>query len=310
MLVTIRPDIIIKAKQAGLPVRAFWLWNYAKHICKAGGTIPEQALKDSLKAIGISKSSRCDWLNSAVKIGLFTLVVSNRTGLIYYELASWAKGAIIAGFTYKDRLSAPVTVEFEKFISSSWVAELWAGYLLQLRGRDQTLIKITRDKRRPDGGAIAKVIERKAKPISRKTLTELTGVSRRAQQYREKKAEVQQVENYLIGRSGVGYQPYGHDKENPGHHAHGGVELLRLPNSKAIPQHLQGSYNKSRTRKINKAIKALCKSDAIAERDCYPRLYADSFDHALALRCAGVMYPTRELAPGVQAWQRMKQYES
>lgn len=309
MLITVRPDIITKAQENGLPVRAFWLWHYAKHLCKAGGTIPEQALKDSLKAIGISKSSRCDWLNDTVKIGLFTLEVSYRTGLVYYKLASWAEGAKIAGV---ERLGNSITMELGEFTSGSWKPEIWAGRLLQLRGRDEKVAKISRDKRHADGGAVLIVQERKAKPISRKTLTEITGVSRRAQQYREKRAGVEQVENYLIGQSGMGYQPYGHDKEHPGHHVHGGVEMLRLPNSKAIPDRIQLSNSRSSTRRANKRLKALCKSDAIAEGETFPRMYADNFDHALALHADGVMFPTGRRLPSrpdepiKQAWRRFE----
>ncbi len=316
MEITVRPDIITKAQENGLPVRAFWLWHYAKHLCKAGGTIPEQALKDSLKAIGISKSSRCDWLNDAVRIGLFTLEVSYRTGLVYYKLASWGDGGFIAGLTWdEERISKPVIFELGEFISGSWKPEVWAGRLLQLRGRDQMLIKITRDKQHAEGGAIAKVIERKAKPISRKALTELTGVSRSTQQRREKKAGVEQVENYLIGRDGVGYQPYGHDKEQPGLHAHGGEERLRLPNSRAIPDRIQLSNSKGSTRRANKRLRALCKSDAIAEGETFPRMYADNFDHAMALHQDSVMYPTgKQLQsypdePVKRAWRRL-QHES
>lgn len=312
MLITVRPDIITKAQENGLPVRAFWLWHYAKHLCKAGGTIPEQALKDSLKAIGISKSSRCDWLNDTVKIGLFTLEVSYRTGLVYYKLASWAEGAKIAGV---ERLGNSITMELGEFTSGSWKPEIWAGRLLQLRGRDEKVAKISRDKRHADGGAVLIVQERKAKPISRKTLTEITGVSRRAQQYREKRAGVEQVENYLIGQSGMGYQPYGHDKEHPAHHVHGGQERLRLPNSKAIPDRIQLSNSRGSTRRANKRLRALCKSDAIAEGETFPRMYADNFDHAMALHQDSVMYPTgKQLQsypdePIKRAWRRL-QHES
>ena len=312
MLITVRPDIITKAQENGLPVRAFWLWHYAKHLCKAGGTIPEQALKDSLKAIGISKSSRCDWLNDTVKIGLFTLEVSYRTGLVYYKLASWAEGAKIAGV---ERLGNSITMELGEFTSGSWKPEIWAGRLLQLRGRDEKVAKISRDKRHADGGAVLIVQERKAKPISRNTLTEITGVSRRAQQYREKRAGVEQVENYLIGQNGMGYQPYGHDKEHPAYHVHGGQERLRLPNSKVIPDDIQLSNSNSRTRKINRALKVLRQCGAAAKDEHYPRLYVDSFDHALALHADGVMFPTGKRLPSrpdepiKQAWRRLA-YES
>jgi hypothetical protein len=198
------------------------------------------------------------------------------------------------------------------YLSGSWMPHIWAAYRLQTGGRDEKIAKLSRDKN--TGRSVLTVLERKAKPISRETLTELTGVSRRAQQYREKKAGVEQVENYLIGRSGMVYQPYGHDKEHPEHHVHCGEERLRLPNSVKVPNDIKLSDSNSRTRRINKALKALRQSDAIAEGEHYQRLYADSFEHAMALY-ADVIYPTgrhlpsRPGEPTKQAWRRMQQHE-
>lgn len=311
MKITVRPDIITKAKQAGLPVRAFWLWHYAKHICKAGGTVPQDSLKDSLKALGISKTSRYDWINDAVRIGLLSLEVSNRTGLVYYRLASWADGAFIAGI---ERTGKPITLDLDRFILRSWQAEVWAGLLLQLRGRDKKIAKLSRDKN--TGKAVLTVLERKAKPISRNTLTELTGVSRRAQQYREKKSGVEQVTNILIVRDNVaGFMKFGHNKDYPWLSVRAGAEVQHLPNTKAIPNRIQLLNSKSSTKRANKQLKALCKSDAIAESETFPRLYADSFNHALALQGDNVMYltgkviPNEQGKPNIRVWQRMQQHE-
>lgn len=309
MEITVIPNILNKAKQAGLPVRAFWVWQFLKHHCKAGGTIPEQVAKDLLMMTGYCRASCYKWLSDAVKIGLLSLEVSNRTGLVYYRLASWADGAKIVGCK---REGKSVTIPLEKYLSRSWMPHIWAAYRLQTGGRDEKIAKLSRDKN--TGKAVLTVQVRKAKPISRETLTELTGVSRRAQQYREKRAGVEQVENYLIGRSGMVYQPYGHDKEHPEHHVHCGEERLRLPNSVKVPNDIKLSDSNSRTRRINKALKALRQSDAIAEGEHYQRLYADSFEHAMALY-ADVIYPTgrhlpsRPGEPTKQAWRRMQQHE-
>ena len=305
MLITVHPEIIDQAKQAGFIDRAFWLWQFLKHICRAGGTIPEQAVKDALKATGYSKSSCCDWLNDAVRIGLLSLEVSERTGLVYYRLVSWAEGAFIAGCK---RLGNAVTVELDKFISRSWKPEVYTGRLLQLRGRDEKIARIKRDEN--TGKAVLTVLERKAKPISRNALTALTGVSRSTQKRREKTAGVVQVENVLIIQDEVtGYKPNGYDSEHPELCVNNGALLERLPNSKAIPQRIKLS-NSNSSKRANKRLKALCKSDAIAKGETFPRMYADSFDHAMALHQDGLIYPTREIAPGVQAWQRMKQHAS
>ena len=307
MKITVRPDIITKAKQAGLPVRAFWVWQFLKHHCKAGGTIPEQVVKELLKATGFCRASRYKWISEAVKIGLLSLLVG-RKGITYYKIASWAEGAKIAGL---DHVGKSVTIPLEMYLSGSWMRYIWTSYRLQVGGRDEKVAKLSRDH---NGEAVLTVIERKAKPISRATLTEISGVSRRAQQYREKKAGVEQVENYLIGRRGMGYQPYGHDKEHPEHHVHCGEERLRLPNSVKVQYVIKLSESNSRTRRINKALKALRQSDAIAEGKHYQRLYADSFDHAMALY-ADVIYPTgrhlpsRSGEPIKQAWRRMQQHE-
>jgi len=310
MLITVYPAIFIAAHQAGLPARAFWVWQYLKHVARQSrGYISEKALKEALTAIGISKSSRCAWTSGAVRIGLLSPELG-RKGVIYYRIASWEEGAIIAGCK---RAGKTTTLPLNKYLSRSWKAHVYAAYELQLRGRDEKLVTLKRDKN--TGEAIVKVVERKAKPIGRKTLTELTGISRRAQQYREKRAGVEQVENYLIGQNGMGYQPYGHDKEHPAHHVHGGQERLRLPNSKAIPDDIQLSNSSSRTRRINKALKVLRQCGAAAKDEHYPRLYVDSFDHAMALHADGVMFPTgrrlpsRPDEPVKQAWRRLA-YES
>ena len=306
MEITVIPNILNKARQAGLSVRAFWVWQFLKHHCKAGGTIPEQVVKELLKATGFCRASCYKWLSEAVKIGLLSLLVG-RKGITYYKIASWAEGAKIAGL---DHVGKSVTIPLEMYLSRSWMPHIWAAYRLQVGGRDEKVAKLSRD----HGEAVLTVIERKAKPISRATLTEISGVSRRAQQYREKKAGVEQVENYLIGRRGMGYQPYGHDKEHPEHHVHCGEERLRLPNSVKVQYVIKLSESNSRTRRINKALKALRQSDAIAEGKHYQRLYADSFDHAMALY-ADVVYPTgrhlpsRPGEPTKQAWRRMQQHE-
>ena len=307
MEITVIPNILNKARQAGLSVRAFWVWQFLKHHCKAGGTIPDQVVKDLLKMTGYCRASCYKWLSDAVKIGLLSLLVG-RKGITYYKIASWAEGAKIAGL---DHVGKSVTIPLEMYLSGSWMRYIWTSYRLQVGGRDEKVAKLSRDH---NGEAVLTVIERKAKPISRETLTELTGVSRRAQQYREKRAGVEQVENYLIGRSGMVYQPYGHDKEHPEHHVHCGEERLRLPNSVKVPNDIKLSDSNSRTRRINKALKALRHSDAIAEGEHYQRLYADSFEHAMALY-ADVIYPTgrhlpsRPGEPTKQAWRRMQQHE-
>ena len=270
MKITVIPNILNKARQAGLSVRAFWVWQFLKHHCKAGGTIPEQVVKDLLKMTGYCRASCYKWLSEAVKIGLLSLEVSNRTGLVYYRLASWADGAFIAGI---ERTGKPITLDLDRFISRSWQAEVWAGLLLQLRGRDEKIAKLSRDKN--TGKAVLTVLERKAKPISRNTLTELTGVSRRAQQYREKKSGVEQVTNILIVRDNVaGFMKFGHNKEYPWLSVRAGAEVQHLPNTKAIPNRIQLLNSKSSTKRANKQLKALCKSDAIAESETFPRLYA------------------------------------
>ena len=307
MIIAVVSEIFKSAHQAGLPDRAFWVWQYLKHVARQSrGYISEQALKEALKGLNISKTSLYAWLNSAVRIGLLTPELG-RTGVIYYRIASWAEGAVIAGCK---RAGKTTTMPLDKYLSKNWKSHMDAAYELQLRGRDEKLIIPKRDK--VTGEATVKVIERKAKPISRKTLTELTGISRSTQQRREKKAGVKQVENYLIiQQSGVGYQPYGHDKEQPGHHAWWGEERLRLPNSKAIPDDIKISYSSSRTRKINRALKVLRNSDATAQSESYKRLYVDSFDHAMALHCSDVMYPTGRQAPTnegdpiKQSWRRL-----
>ena len=83
MEITVIPNILNKARQAGLSVRAFWVWQFLKHHCKAGGTIPDQVVKDLLKMTGYCRASRYKWISEAVKIGLLSLLVG-RKGITYY----------------------------------------------------------------------------------------------------------------------------------------------------------------------------------------------------------------------------------
>ncbi len=122
--------------------------------------------------------------------------------------------------------------------------------------------------------------------------------------------------NILIVRDNVaGFMKFGHNKDYPWLSVRAGAEVQHLPNTKAIPNRIQLLNSKSSTKRANKQLKALCKSDAIAESETFPRLYADSFNHALALQGDNVMYltgkviPNEQGKPNIRVWQRMQQHE-
>ena len=256
----IYPDIIFSAEKNRISVSAFRVWFLAKAFCRAGATVPVGLFKAWLAGLGVKKSTYYRWIAEALDLGLLQIIKSENTGLSYYKLASWFDGARIAGCK---SLANPIEMPVESLLITSWRAEVWAGRLLQVRDRTTVTAKISRDH---NGEAQLEKKIKRAKPISRRTLEKVTGVKRRTQQNREKKAKVRQQQHVLIheGKRG-GFQPYGSIDEQPGLMVtSGGVAVEQLPNSREIPDHFQKS-SRSRTRKVNKSLKALCERGAIAK---------------------------------------------
>lgn len=300
----IYPDIIFSAEKNRISVSAFRVWFLAKAFCRAGATVPVRLFKDHLEGLGAKESTYNTWIREARELGLLK-GEGGKKRPVYYRLVSWVDAARIAGVT--GGLGCAIEMPAEKLLISSWKSEVWTGRYLQVRNRTTTTAKISRDH---NGQAQVTKQVKTAKPVSRRTLEKITGVKRRTQQNREKRANVKQKQNVLVheGKRG-GFQPYGSIDEQPEIMiTSGGVPVERLPNTRIIPSYIKRSDSRSRTRKVNKALKALCKSGAIAQvKADIPLRYVDTLQQGrvvlerdpgvTVLRYAGAV------RPGVTGWK-------
>ena len=297
------PDLVFGAEQNGASASAFRVWLLAKDFCKGGATVPVRLFKDHLEALDLKKATYNRWIRGALDLGLLKGEGGNKRPA-YYRIASWVDGARLAGVS---RLGCPIEMPVKKLLTRSWKSEVWAGRLLQVRNRTTTTAKISRDH---NGQAQVTKQVKTAKPVSRRTLENITGVKRRTQQNREKRAKVQQKENVLIheGKRG-GFQPYGSIEGRPELMVNsGGVPFEQLPNSRVIPGHIKRTNSRSRTRKINGGLKALglCGSIAQVKADVSLR-YIDTLREGKAILkrypdVAILQYSGRVIS-GVMGWQ-------
>lgn len=224
------PEIILSAKDNGLQANAFRLWFIAKDYCQGRrGAIPVKALRAHLKALGVSRATYSRWVGAALECGLMERVKSERLGFDLYSLAGWATGAALAGC---ERLGKPANVELMSFAGRSWISYSWAAFLTRFEN----------------------------KPVSRETLNTLANVPVRTQQYREKRAKVEQKTNIAVWGK---YQEIAQKSpeflisycETPGLFIEklSGDLCQQLPNSRAIPEGISLA-NKGSTRKVNGAL--------------------------------------------------------
>lgn len=297
------PDLVFSAEQNGVSALAFRVWFLAKGFCKGGATVPVKLFKAYLRGLGVKESTSNTWIRAALDLGLLKGEGGNKRP-VYYRLVSWVDGARLAGVR---GLGCPIEMPVEKLLTSSWKSELWNGRLLQVGNRTTVTAKISRDH---NGQAQVEKKIKRAKPISRRTLEKITGVKRRTQQNREKRAGVKQKENVLIheGKKG-GFQPYGSIDEQPQMMVtSGGVPVERLPNSREIPGYIKRSSSRSKTRKVNKALKALCQSGAIAQvKADIPLRYVDTLRQGKAILkhdpSVAILYYAGRACPGVTGWK-------
>lgn len=226
------PEIPLIAKQNNLPVSGFKVWFIAKHYCGGRrGVIPDQNFRKYLKGLGVVRATYSRWIRAAIDLGLFEVVQGKRKKGKYYRLVSWQQGAYNAGC---ERLARAAEVDIVEFVGRSWLSLCQAAFLQQFGN----------------------------KPVSRETVTALTGTPRRTQQYREKRARVQQVENVAIyGKAEDIAIKTPERMENlfdgPGVFINKAGDLCRrLPNSKELPDSITVA-KKGRTKKVNKALRAL-----------------------------------------------------
>lgn len=243
----LHPSIILSADQDER--NAF----RASLLCKdciggRGGTVPVKVFKAYLKSLGVSRATSSRWIKKALELGFMTRFQSKEKD--YYRVLSLYDLARRAGCK---RLGTPVHVNAKDFAGRSFMRLTWAAYHVQFEG----------------------------KPVSRATLTALTGVPERTQQDRENKAKVKQIPNYGI------YGDYNELSEKnpdlvvglydqPGVFVNGstGELCVQLPNSRSIPDFIQPA-SLGRTRKVNKLL-ALLPCDAVAIKQPVTRRYSDS----------------------------------
>lgn len=285
------PEIILSAKDNGLQANAFRLWFIAKDYCQGRrGAIPVKALRAHLKALGISRATYSRWISAALECGLMERVRSERLGFDLYSLAGWARGAALAGC---EHLGKPANVDLVSFAGRSWISYTWAAFLTRFEN----------------------------KPVSRETLNTLANVPVRTQQYREKRANVEQKTNIAVWGK---YQEIAHKDpeflisycETPGLFIEklSGDLCQQLPNSRAIPEGISPA-NKGSTRKVNGALKALLNREAEAKKRP-PLRYSNSAKDTKrierSLRARGetsglfTIYERGRVRKGIQKWNALR----
>lgn len=243
------PEIIVLADVTEQSISGYRIWFIAKDFCGGrANTVPVKAFRAYLRALGVSRASYNRWIKNALNTGLFKLIESKRK-VSYYELASWQRGAYLAGC---ERLSKPVKVNRDDFLGRKWKSYVWGAYLSTFGD----------------------------KPIARETIEKITSVPERTQRYRERSGRVKQVENVAIHGNvldnpdlverlynGYGFGYYIDDEHNL---------CQRLPNSKVAPDGVK-SAKLGRTKKVNKALSSLLLNDAVEPKVETNRRYSDNF---------------------------------
>lgn len=255
-MIKVYPDIVLKARENDLQPNGFRLWFIAKAFCGGrGGAIPVKAFrKHLLKDYEVKRATLTRWIRAAQDLKLITAIKSKKGD--YYELASWVSGAVIAGC---ERLDNPSFITLEKLIHHSWISFINAAY--QVRFGD--------------------------KPVSRETIKKLTGVPIRTQQYRDKRAQVEQIQNVSVlgnlehlAKNNPEFVSEKYDIEEirtskkTGRQYMPGLFINRttgelcqqLPNSRKLPNCIMQA-RQGRTSKVNKALKALSSRGAVANKE-------------------------------------------
>jgi hypothetical protein len=203
---------------------AWRLWQLARTIDQAGsGQITRAQLRDFLNSLEIDTRTQRRWLHDAAAIGFIRLPVFEGPAARVFLASAGAVGAILG---CKDVGRRVRLEDARQLAGTDWRSHLWAACL-------------TRHKERP---------------ISRRTLQQLTGAPARTQRYREAKAGVKREANY--SRSDVPADHLTGIKEH-GKHAgafasRNGRVFWRLPNS--YKNDRAQLANEGRRRKANSII--------------------------------------------------------
>jgi hypothetical protein len=219
--VRLYPEIIFKASENNKPVGAFKVWFIAKEFDYGGGFIPAKRFRQHLAKLGIARPTYYRWLSQAFELGLM-----DHQGDVY-GLISWERGAALAGVA---SLLRPVDIEVERFVSKGWLAVVWGAYIKHFEAR----------------------------PISRATLHKLTGVPARTQRGYEKQIKVKSKGHFAnFGDPAKDPKNAVNIDERQGIYGKAGMTRRRLPDSRTVEEEHIELANKGRTKKANRALKAL-----------------------------------------------------
>jgi len=158
----IYPDIMLAAarQENGGAVR---LWFLAKNFNAGGcGAIPNKALRQYvINDLKVKRGVYDVWLARALHIGIIQRQDTN------LKLAGYAAAGVIVGC---DRLGRGEYIPLEKFIKKGWLGYVWAAWIKSNKLEDR--------------------------PISRRTMRELSGIAERTQRLYDKQAGIKIQANY------------------------------------------------------------------------------------------------------------------
>jgi predicted DNA-binding transcriptional regulator len=226
--IKIYPDIMLAAARGknGGAVRLFFL---AKHFNAGGcGTIPAKALRRYvIKDLKVKRGTYDIWLARAAHIGIIQRQGKN------LKLAGYAAAAVIVGC---DRIGRGEYMPLEKFIKKGWLGYVWAAWIKSKGLEDR--------------------------PISRRTMRELSGIPERTQRLYDKQAGIKKQANYAKDTTRPGSKgmidyinEFEQDKIKSKAFLNNGEITWRLPNcykTKHIEEAARG-----RLRRINSQLKDL-----------------------------------------------------
>jgi len=234
--IRVYPDILLRASrnENGGAVR---LWILAKNFNEGGcGVIPNKAFRQYvINDLKVKRGTYDVWLARAKHIGIFKI---EEVGPIedqkqYYKLAGYARAAVIVGC---DRLGRGEYLPLEKFIKKGWLGYVWATWIKSHRLEDR--------------------------PISRRTMQELSGISERSQRLYDKQAGIETQANYAKDTTRAGSQgmvdyinEFEQDKIKSKAFLNNGEITWRLPNSYKTKDIEEAP--KGRLRRINNQLQDL-----------------------------------------------------
>ena len=226
--VKVYPDILLHAarKKNGGAGR---LWFLAKYFNAGGcGSIPNKAFRQYvINDLKVKRGTYDVWLARALHIGIIQRQDKN------LKLAGYAAAAVIVGC---DHIGRGEYLPLEKFIKKGWLGYVWTTWIKSHKLEDR--------------------------PISRRTMRELSGIPERSQRLYDKQAGTKIQANYAKDTTRPGSQgmieyinEFEQDKIKSKAFLNSGEITWRLPNSYKT-KHIEEAP-KGRLRRINNQLQDL-----------------------------------------------------